>query len=328
MGNDIVLQKNNWEVFELNDNQKKFDNFVDVIKTLDNGAISTDLWTKWKGEVNQIVIQTPNYYFKIYNDEFTTGEFNSLIREKLAEIYREDCGLLWDIKTIYNDNKLYQIERREKLHVCQEGDISFDDLMLKWNNILKKLEQKLLLPQITKQLQDSIPDLYEIKLVRECLNKFEDYGLTNNGDVVLLDDADWFLAFVDKEHNWMNKKFSSYHILTSIGDRIIAPSNYYEVLSYNDINKMNILCNKWMIMRIEEDLIVTEQNLREKEEQMLYDNIKLLSSGKKLENKCLSIFPTSDQLYVKQISPDPMERIASNGFDRRCLGIQHQKDLP
>ena len=286
MANEIVLKNDNWELFRLNDNQLYFNQFVETVKSLDNNT-SPDLWTKWKSDSNQIVIETPNYYFKIYNDEFTTGEFNSLIREKLAEIYREDFGILWNVKTIYQDNKLYQIEQREKLQVCSQDIISYDDLFLNWSNTLKKLEKKLALDKITKQLQRNIYNLKEIKLVRECVNKFADYAITKNGDIVLLDDADWFFELVDNDNKWLSNKFTSYHILTSIGDRVFVPENFYEVVANKDINYINILSNKWIITRQNDELLNTEQNLRDLREQMLFDNIQVLSSGKKLENKCL-----------------------------------------
>ena len=297
MANEIVLKNDNWELFRLNDNQLYFNQFVETVKSLDNNT-SPDLWTKWKSDSNQIVIETPNYYFKIYNDEFTTGEFNSLIREKLAEIYREDFGILWNVKTIYQDNKLYQIEQREKLQVCSQDIISYDDLFLNWSNTLKKLEKKLALDKITKQLQRNIYNLKEIKLVRECVNKFADYAITKNGDIVLLDDADWFFELVDNDNKWLSNKFTSYHILTSIGDRVFVPENFYEVVANKDINYINILSNKWIITRQNDELLNTEQNLRDLREQMLFDNIQVLSSGKKLENKCLYVNDPNETLLL------------------------------
>lgn len=293
--NPILVKNENWEPFSLNKNQSYFEKFIDVVKKMDNN-VSTDLWVKWKSQNSQIVLETPNYYFKIYNEDFSCGEFFCLIREKLGEIYREDYGILWNVKTFLYDNQCYQIEQREKLQVCNKDIMSFDDLMLNYkNNILDKLEKKLLLPQITRQLQSSIPHLDSVKLIRECINKYEDYGITKSDKIVLLDDSDWFLALVDNEGRWIKSEFNVYDVLTPLKYRLFAPSNYHEVIDNQNIDDINEPVFKWILTQKKEDEIESFQSLKDENETIIEDNIKLLYTGKK-NDKPLYVDYSTDNL--------------------------------
>lgn len=182
--------------------------------------------------------------------------------------------------------------------MCMESDISYDDLMIKWGIILNKLEKQLSLPLVARQLKDKIKKLDKIKLIRGCINKYEDYAITNNKDIILLDDADFFLAMVDNEGNWISSKFNSYEIITPQGYKKFVPCDYYEILE-DEIELLNLINmdeNKWMIskeMNGEKDL----KEFVNKAEEIVSDNIKVLYTGNKLENKKLEYIPPSMDSY-------------------------------
>ena len=274
MSNDLTLASD-WTNFLTEDRAStKFDKFLNLIKQLDDDS-SPDLWTKWKNYTNQVVISTPNYYFKFYEDDYASGTFFAEIRMKLAEIYREKFGIVWDVIKIDENGLVYTFERRQKLTVCESKDISYADLLLNWSYTLQELEKRLLLPELCQQLQPYIPELVEIKLIRDCINKYMDYAITEDGNIILLDDADWFLALVDKDGRWMKSRHKGYNVYSILGDTTFAPSRYFERLSKY---KSDELENKWNIFMENEDVNKAEHKLFNKREQMLADNIKLIAT--------------------------------------------------
>lgn len=279
-----------WTPFNTSNQIHTFDECINYIKTLDDSDLNK--WVKWKTYANQVVIGTEQYYYKIYQVDVCAGFFIAELREALAKIYREDFGIIWNIKTVIRGNNIYQIEQREKLRVCTSNDMSFTELFIKWSKTLEKLEKLLLLDKIAKQID--IPKLDKLKLIRDCLNKFEDYAITSKGDIVLLDDADWFIAAVDKDSNWITSECKVYDIITANGERVFAPNNLYD----RDESHINEPINKWNIFKI--DLAIAseiDKGLRTIREQMLYDNIKVLSTGQAL--------PNNQQLYLQDI-PKPI----------------------
>ena len=55
-----------WQPFNTeNKASVTFNQFIDIVKQLDNNT-SPDLWLKWKNYAHQVVIETPNYFYKIY----------------------------------------------------------------------------------------------------------------------------------------------------------------------------------------------------------------------------------------------------------------------
>lgn len=298
MGNDLV-KNSYWTPFLTESNSSyTFNQFIDLIRKLDNDT-SPDIWTKWKNYANQVVIETPHYFYKIYQSDVGVGSFYALIREKLAEIYRDEFHIHWDVKTIYKDDYIYQFEQREKLQVCDESVISFDDLMINWSKTLQLLEDKLILPKIAAQLKDKIPQLDSLKLVRDCVNKFEDYAITKDGNIVLLDDSDWFIGIIDEDNDWISSQFNAYPILTKEGERLFAPQKYLEKLKYGTlINCTGDMMNKWTIIYMnkttdEKKTILDFCNDRER---MISENIKVLKTGTYLPNdKKLELGPPEPQ---------------------------------
>lgn len=304
MANDIALQ-NNWDVFELNGNQRKISQLIDFVKHLDNDTISTDLWTKWKNSANQIVIETPNYFFKLYNGSGLDAEYLCHVREKLGEIYRTEYNLNWDVKTIYKDNKLYQIERREKLQVCNPSIISMDDLYIKYGELLNKLEQKLLFPKITKQIYPKVKEfgkeLYQIKLIRDCMPAYEDYAITNDGNIILLDDSDWFIYLVDKNGNILYIPNTYFEVVSSFDyNSILCPCNLDKMIKEGeDIGNAVVEISKWTITKHKSEMLDLQSDLINKYEETICDTVKILTTGKKLENKALSYDVYDKNLLLK-----------------------------
>jgi len=283
----------NWTPF-LKNNQSSytFDQFLDIIKQMDNES-SPDLWFKWKNFANQVVIETPNFYFKLYEDFYNTGCFLYEIRRNLAEIYREKFNILWEINKIEANGKIYTFEKRQKLTVCVPNCINYADLLLDWSYTLKELEKRLLLSEICEQLKPNIQNLTEIKLIRDCINKYADYAITEQGNIVLLDDADWFLALVDKDGKWLSSRHRGYNIVSGLGECIFAPIDYFKE---NSITEIDELKNKWQIFVENENMDRLDSKLRDWREEMLMNNIQLISKQQLIPGQEIKYFELDNQL--------------------------------
>lgn len=160
--------------------------FTKNIELLDNTSI------KWKKETssNQVVIGTENKFYKVY--AFTeVNKFNSVIRHKLADVYKS-YNISWDIVTLQCKGDYLDIEQRQVLPVCEQFN---DDILINYSETLRRLEKELNFDYILSKIRKTYPQVAKIKLVRSCINKKDDYAWYND-KVVLLDDADWYIALV------------------------------------------------------------------------------------------------------------------------------------
>lgn len=181
-----------------------FDQAIDpifVIQEIEQQIGSENI--KFKSHDNQVVINAPDYFYKIYLKNSELDAFTKLIRKTLGEIYTEEYGLHWEIREKTIEHTTLQIEEREKVKVCENMDE--ETLLFALNTIINKIEAKLDNFEFVKQyLKKHLPIIYtkyNIHLIRDCIIKNRDYGVTKDGRIILLDDADWKLVFVEKDTN-------------------------------------------------------------------------------------------------------------------------------
>ena len=272
--------------FSLITSESTFANrFIHTIKEFE-GIEGKNLY-KWKNYDNQVVIRSDNYFYKIYQASYTT-QFSCAIRECLAKIYREQFGLFWNTHTIYDKEKhsIYQIEQREKLEVCSPEKITYEDLFLEWSNTLEILEKELGLREIELQLREYFPQMHKLKIVRDCVNKYEDYAFKND-KVVLLDDADFFLAMVDKEGNWINPIKNVIDIVYKGEEILFAPFDFFNDETDIKSDALQFLYEpsyQWMIFYHSGKIGDTQKviaDLKSLRHTMLEQNIKMLATKEK-----------------------------------------------
>lgn len=252
--------------------------FINAIKLLDSN-ISLNNALKWKDYENQVVIKTRDYFYKVYTIDQRSDKFFEKIREKLAKIYRDLFGIHWFVKTIECDGVSYQVEQREVLPICTPSMISFEDLLLKWGKTLEILENKLKLNLLVKEIQQVYPDVHKLKIIRDCVNKFPDYAMSKNGDIVLLDDSDWFIAMVDERGQWLSKKPVVIDMISVIGESFFAPRDTYSSSAPSE-TVTDKLISEWNIFNANVSDKPNLNVLKSNREIMLEENIKLLSLGK------------------------------------------------
>ena len=175
------------------------DGVLDAISKLENPLATDDAGpVKWKSFNNQVVVESERYFYKVY-EEFTdgVGPFNSLVRNFLADEYAR-LGIDWKIITFERDGKIFDFEQRQKLRVLEGNDMSFEEVLLSFSEIIGEVEKSLEFKSILEQLEtnEAFENVEQLKLIRYCVNKFADYAVFDN-HVVLLDDADWIITLVD-----------------------------------------------------------------------------------------------------------------------------------
>lgn len=272
----------NWDL--ISNGCNNFESFISVISGLEghthNPFLDDSGWCKWKSPQGQVVIQTPQYYYKLYEKQHQADPFYFFIRKQLAQIYTE-MGIHWEIQTITGeDGSEVQIEQREKLEVITEAsNIPFSQILLQWQITLNKLEDKCGLKQLTKQLKLQIPQLHKIKLIRDCINKYEDYAIKDD-QIYLLDDADWFLAMIDEEGNWIELPYNIYtDLITVVGNAALYPLNASHANHNKQITHLDESIKKWCLIPTDNTPICTRKALQDARSTMIEQNIKLLHTG-------------------------------------------------
>lgn len=261
----------------------KKDRFISIVNSI-RPELNPNKMVKIKDYAHQVVIETENYFYKVYEDEIKTGIYKAEIRKKLAEVY-QDYGIHWEVKTFIKGNFVYSVEEREKLKVCG-NEINANDLFARYSFTLKDLEKKLRFPSIFDQIKESdkrFEDIYAMKLIRYCINKTNDYAYGHNGEIILLDDAEFFITFVDQHGTQIKISGLSLPLLTTAGKMLLQnddePDGRNDGIVIYNVNKLN--CSTHFFFFIENDNSIENElpKLVSKVESMIEDNIRVLLTG-------------------------------------------------
>ena len=188
---EVEILKKNLTIEGAIDSIRKFE---------DNQSLATsENMVKWKNYHHQVVVESDSHFYKVYEElNFYIGPFCSLIRNALAGVY-SSLGINWKIITFEQNGSLYDFEQREKLKVAEIQDGEFEDVLLSCSYLLDEVERILEFDNILEQLKQTqaFKSVNALKLVRNCVNKYADYAMWE-GQAVLLDDADFYIALVDR----------------------------------------------------------------------------------------------------------------------------------
>ena len=187
----IAILKENLSIEQALETIGKYENNMDL---------SASNPVKWKSYSYQVVVETNSYFYKIYeNDEDGIGPINSRIRAELANVY-SNLGIEWNVISYSRDGNIYDFEQRQKLKVASQEDTPFGELLLNFSYILDEVEDALEFRSILQQLKahSIFSDVCQLKLVRQCINKYEDYAIYGN-HAILLDDAEFYIALADEQ---------------------------------------------------------------------------------------------------------------------------------
>ena len=263
----------------------KIDDCVSLAKLISTEMNEDSDLVKWKTHENHIVLQSADFFYKVYQKDVGAGAFVSIIREKLAEIYRDHYGLVWNVRTVERDGILYQIEQRQKLKVVSDKDMTFGELLANWATTLTLLEKSLRFDKIRFQLTSQDNGFYNLKLVRDCVNKYDDYGITENGQVILLDDCDWFIAPINRDGKWDSIKFGSYDV-TLFGEKFLfVPNDWNPEQKYTSFVRANEFVNKWTLFKNIDHVECNDNYIKGARDVMLSNNIDVLINPQSFADK-------------------------------------------
>lgn len=182
------------------------ENKINNIQTIDEVkdfliSIAGEENIKIKPANGQMIFHYSNYYYKFVVTTLRSN-FQNIIRKTIAEIYREDYGLHWEVfeKSYNNGLSIIQIIEKETVTVCK--DKTDQELADALGEIIFKIEQKLggfdfILNEL-KHYMNNFSLNYKIKLMKLSQIKNADYGITKDGKIILLDDSDWYLVIYDQ----------------------------------------------------------------------------------------------------------------------------------
>ena len=215
----------------------------------DYGLISkiSDLdsnYVKWKSEeasTNQVVVKDDHFYYKVYKLDKYVDWLKYQIILTLGKIYIEK-GIDWQLAVIDSEanNWIYIIEKREKLHALSLSDnIPLSEVFRRFNPILEELEKRLELDKI----QNSLGSEFRLRLIRKCVPKFNDYALYNDS-IILLDDADFFIVFVNEDEEVCSFQTGFYELGN---DLLLTPSTPIK------LEQGNARQNYWTLRKIPND---------------------------------------------------------------------------
>lgn len=183
---------------------------------------------KFKEIANQVVVETKDFYYKLYIDYGDQGKYLLEVRKKLAEIY-ERYGVHWKILYSNCKGRIITIEQREKLKLC-DYNISCAELLKNWKKTIDLLRYELKFADIIKQIKEKseaveLEHAKDILILKESLIKPKDYAYAPNGNIILLDDADFFLSIVDTNCELISKKNLNVDIETTCGTMCFCSQN-------------------------------------------------------------------------------------------------------
>lgn len=175
---------------------------------------------KFKEMANQVVVETKDYYYKLYIDYGDQGKYLLEIRKKLSEIY-ESYGVHWKILYSNCNGRVILIEQRQKLKLC-DYNLPCRELLKNWKKTLDILKYELKFDDILNQLKDKsniseVKQAKDLLILKESLIKPKDYAYAPNGNVILLDDADFFISIVDDNGELISKQNLDIEIMTTCG---------------------------------------------------------------------------------------------------------------
>lgn len=209
---------------------------------------------KWKNYAHQVLVESDSYFYKIYEvTSVEAGPFQSIVRHALARVY-QDIGIDWKVISFERDGKILDFEQREKLKEATPDDGDFSRVFLSFSHILDKVEKILEFDSILSQLKSNpaYSSVDHIKLLRNCVNKHQDYALFGD-QFVLLDDADFYITLSDDKGDVVRIDANvNASVKTSYGDFIFTQAEKTSIKDGHPLLKgspVSELYNCWYLFK-------------------------------------------------------------------------------
>lgn len=198
------------------------DNALSSIASLEDNADvpSNEPLVKWKSYIHQVVVESGQHFYKIYEvTKNTPMMFDHIVRVAVAQVMQE-IGVDWKLVTFDRGRDVFDFEQREKLRVATPEDGEFEEILVSMASVYSRVHEILEFGSILKQLQSKpeFKPVNELQLTRSSVNKFDDYAFFDD-QVVLLDDADFYITLLDASGQVLDVPcFEDIPVKTSSGD--------------------------------------------------------------------------------------------------------------
>ena len=256
--------------------------------------------------------------------------FEDIILHAFAQEYKK-MGISWDISCVNHEGRTYRIEKREKLHVLQESELSFEEILEKSYSLKLRVEKKLGFPRLLSYIRgnENFEHVRKFILMRDAKNDFSDYALYGN-EIVFLGESKWFIAPVDYKGEWIDSlngqivpvdvgygkyffaRYNSFKSKHSSGETRVATSKAFEISP-----------KWWLYDSVSGDIESAFNGLQDEYESLLSINAKLLTTKVKKDIKTeesLSDMATQCKWWLDTGYVERDVKDETLGYDKRSRG--------
>ena len=220
---DIIFDK----IFDQLKKAKNNIDYVEIVKGFINDKLLIEKYYA-NDKYAWFSLEGDKYNYRVYIDFVDNGKYLLEIRKCLSDIYKT-YGIHWEISYEIDDYRIFTIEEREKLTICNEDIFTCDNLLLNWKETLDVLSIKLGFKDILNQIKNSITtykriDIRNLVLIREGLINANEYAITPNGKIILLEDLDFVFCLTDYKGKVITLKGFLVDVDTTCGEMTFSSS--------------------------------------------------------------------------------------------------------
>lgn len=258
-----------------------------------------------KNQNGCMVVETHECFYKIreVNKADPVSNFEQIVYETIAQEHRK-MGLKWECFTVSECEKLFIVQRRQKLELLRDNKCAVRDAIKRSSIILRKVERALGFSQLVSQVNQVLncDELVNIHLARAACPSLDDFAKKGD-DFIMLGDSGFFLAMVNCNARW---EYNSHQFVSRVslecGDYYFAPRNIFEKTVHVAGTLMEPV-SKWWLFPIEVgDLVGARNSYFSKLADMFSKNLKILATKQFLPAETAEDFKNYNMLTSSKSS--------------------------
>lgn len=271
------------------------------------------------------VLEANDHFYKFHriDVEDPANVFRLIVWNAFATEYQA-MGLCWDFYTVVEGDNLYAVEKREKLEVMQEGQLSRKNVLAKAAKVKDRVQKKLEFPRLSFQIRSEggfTDTVDKVVLMRDCEFCFSDYAF-HNGHVVNLGNSNWKLVLL-RNGEWVtNLQAQTIPVRLSFGSFYFTFARIYG--TNRPIQKVfNVTAKWWLYSQASGNLLEQEDFFKTELKKMFDTNAKILTTKTDIDVATGSDYKLFDNL---QLNSGTSSEVMKLGL--KFLGDAGQVDKP
>ena len=208
----------------LNENQRDILNFI---LQSQNSSSESSNYNLIKNTNGCFVVETDDNFYKIR--KMIKNNPNNFFYDTLCKAFAEQynkIGIEWDYFPIIFDEGEYRVQKREKLKTIEEGEITLDEVLLKYSDTKREVELELDFPYITSIVKGNtyFDETVKMTLARDTEDDLSNYAYAKDS-IISLGDSDYFIAFIGENGTWTTHiPWTSVNLRLNHQSFILAPT--------------------------------------------------------------------------------------------------------